>query len=325
MQKDRLVRLTKLATMLLLIFALLLAGCGAKKFSSENITMDAVAPAERKSMESGSVPPTTTTMDKDKALSFTSGNAGYGLEVYGLEKEIARKIIRHAVIEQKVKDLDEAVEKVMQLVADSRGYLQSSSIREYSERERIANYVLRIPEGSYDTVLMQLRQIGKNVNMSESGNDVSEEYYDNEARIKNLKLQEEAVQKLFDRADKMEDILAIQKELFAIRGNIESLQGRNRYLDNLTSLSTIELTIREVKPVEYLKEEDESAISRAKEGFIDTLAGLTRFVVEMFVFLVSALPVLIIFVGILAFVLWFLLKKRRNKDRNPDNSNGTNL
>lgn len=252
------------------------------------------------------------------------GSTGYGTvqDQYGpVSESIIRKIIRNARMEQKVTDLDEAMEQVMKLLGDSRGYIQSSSMREYSERERVAEYVLRIPEGSYDHVVMQIRQIGKNVNIGESGTDVTEEYYDNEARIKNLKLQEEAVQKLFDRADKMEDILAIQKELFSIRGEIEMYQGRNRYLDNLTSLATIELTIREVKPVEFLKEEDESAFSRAKEGFIETMKNISRFFVELFVFLVAASPALVLVGGVIALGLWLLFRFLRKQERPSDESN----
>lgn len=298
-------------TVLFIVFTLLVAGCGADKKSSNDAAGIEFSKSKAENGNVADSPPIS-----ELPAWNLDGSTGYGV----LDDQIVRKIIRNANIEQKVTDLDEAIEQVMKLIADSRGYLQSSSIREYSERERVADYVLRIPEGSYATILMQLRQIGKNVNIRESGSDVTEEYYDNEARIKNLKLQEEAVQKLFERADKMEDILAIQKELFSIRGDIESLQGRNRYLDNVTSLSTIELTIREVKPVEYLKEENESAFSRAKEGFIDTLGALSRYVIELFVFMISALPVLMIAI-VVAIVLWILLRKRRSKSRFHNDSN----
>ncbi len=295
-----------------LMIALLLAGCGAK---SENAVgtgsaETAVAPASPPMMHDVSnkdMVYTTSSQEAPRAsTSYSGGNSS-------IENEIVRKIIRTAYMEQKVTDLDAAIEQVMKLVTDSNGYIQSSSIREYSERERVATYVLRIPEGSYDSIVMTIRQIGKNVNFNEQGQDVTEEYYDNAARIKNLKLQEEAVQKLFDKADKMEDILAIQRELTQIRGNIESLEGRNRYLDNLSSLSTIELSIREVKPLEYLQEESDSALSRAKEGFMDTLSRVGSFFVETFVFLVSAFPVLVLMVVFLGLLLWGLY--RWNKKR----------
>lgn len=302
-----------------LMFALLLVGCGAKQFSESSAgsgEMMAVAPA--------SSPPVNANMDMASqeaprtSTSYSGGNASY-------DDAITRKIIRTAHMEQKVTDLDAAIEQVMTLVADSKGYIQSSSIREYSERERVATYTLRIPEGSYDYIVLSLRQIGKNVNINEQGHDVTEEFYDNEARIKNLKLQEEAVQKLFDKAEKMEDILAIQRELTQIRGNIESLQGRNRYLDNLSSLATIELSIREVKPVEYLQEQSDSALSRAKEGFLDSLNKLSRFFVETFVFLVSAIPVLILLVIVVGILLWALIRWNRKRTHalwnmvNPNN------
>lgn len=308
--KKRTIKKWLLALVAVLIVTSLLAGCGAKKSTQESaigmMSGSASAPSS---------PPMASTAQRDEAGYDVADNkiqtsTSSGSIVPG---DVERKIIRNATIEQKVTDLDAAMEVVNQLVADSNGFVQSSSTLVYSERERVAEYVLRIPTGSYTDVVMQLRLIGKNVRIDERGQDVTEEYYDNEARIKNLKLQEEAVQRLFDKAERMEDILAIQRELFQIRGEIEAYEGRNRYLDNLTSLSTIELYIREVKPVEYLQDHSDSALSRAKEGFMDTLRQMGNFFVETFVFVVSSLPTLILGALLLIIVVWGVIKWRKKR------------
>lgn len=292
------------------LVAIFTAGCMSQY--SENISMDSA----------GGAPEYDVALTEKLNYSYTSSarSVDYG-NISG--SEITRKIIRHATLEQKVTDLDEAIEQVMHITSDAQGYVQSSSMREYGDNERIANFTLRIPEGKYDEILMQLRMIGKNVRMDEIGQDVTEEYYDNEARIKNLKLQEEAVQKLFDKAERMEDILVIQKELFSLRADIEVLEGRNRYLDHLATLATVDLMLRAVKPVEYHNESGDSAFTRAKEGFLASIEKLTTFIVETFVFFVSSLPMLLITILIGGLLYWGLriyLKRnaRSKKPKQPD-------
>ncbi len=235
-----------------------------------------------------------------------------------------RKIIKQAEIIQKVSELDPAMQKVQQLIDRSGGFIQSSSIQQFSDSLRQADYVLRIPQESYLSIVDQLMQIGKNEIISQKGEDVTQTYYDNDARIQNLSSQEEAVRKLLDKAQKMEDILKIQQELFRIRGEIEQLQGQNRYLDNMSSLSTIQLTIQEVKPLELVKD---SSWAEAKQGFISSLEGVGDFFVQLFVILISYLPVILFIYLPIGILIWWIYRKRtktgtgwpsRKKTKNDD-------
>ena len=79
-----------------------------------------------------------------------------------------------------------------------------------------------------------------------SSEDVSDEYFDLEARIKNKQVQEQTLQKILEeRSGQLEEVLKVEVELSRVRGEIEQMQGRLRVLQNLSSLATLTLTIRE--------------------------------------------------------------------------------
>ncbi|RXT04110.1 DUF4349 domain-containing protein [Ammoniphilus sp. CFH 90114] len=277
---------------------LLLAGCGqqeAKDGSSSN----------------------QSAMDYAAKESVTAeGPAGFSEgEVANLEQTASyqRKIIKTAEMRQKVTELEPALKLVQQLIDRSGGYIQSSSIEQYRENEREAFFTLRVPQENYLSIVEQLQAIGKSVNISQKGDDVTEQFYDNEARIQNLTLQEEAVQKLLAKADKMEDIIKIQQELFRIRGEIEALQGKNRYLDHMANLSTIQLSIQEVKEAEYV---EDKPWTQARAGFVQSLGGVGEFFTQSVVLLVTYLPFLLFVYLPIGVVVWlFIRRQKRKKER----------
>ncbi|WP_209811698.1 DUF4349 domain-containing protein [Ammoniphilus resinae] len=241
-------------------------------------------------------------------------SAGYSAVQNQAEKSAAveRKIIKEAEIRQKVTELQPAMQQVQKLVDQSGGYIESSSVVELDSSTKEAHYRLRIPQEHFVSILDVLQKIGNNTFISQRGEDLTEHYYDNEARIKNLTLQEQAVQKLLEKATKMDDILKIQQELFRIRGEIETLQGKNRYIDNLSSMATIDLTIQEVTLAEM---KDKSIWNRATGGFSDSLHDVVDVTIELFVLAISILP-LLIFLLPFGLIIWWVRRKRKKKDIN---------
>lgn len=284
---------------LLLIFCLSLIGCGNKHANTQrsSVSSEAKATSDTSNVAQKSA---------DAQVGATA-NSGQVNQTSNLQ----RKIIRHATLTQKVTAFEASTQKVQQLIDQSGGFIQSSTLQENQDSLRLANYILRIPEGKYGSFLNELQKVGKTSFITQKGDDVTQEFYDNDAHIKNLKLQEEAVQRLMEKAVKMEDILKVQAELSRIRGEIETLQGKNKYLDNLSSLATIDLKIQEVKEVDFV---EDSSWLHAKEGFIDSVQGVYHLAIELIVLLITLLPY-ILFIGVpLGFVIW-RLKKRQDRDK----------
>jgi hypothetical protein len=98
-------------------------------------------------------------------------------------------------------------------------------------------------------VLDQVSKLGKVLSKQEKGEDVTEEYVDLQARIRNLKREEEAFLVVLGKARRVPDILAVEAQLSRVRGEIEQAVGRAKYLANQVALSTITVRLAEPTPV----------------------------------------------------------------------------
>jgi len=108
---------------------------------------------------------------------------------------------------------------------------------------------LRIPadNATYQATLEQLRGLAKEVVDEQSqAQDVTDQYVDLDARLRNLRASEESLLQVLAKAQRVEDILAVQRELTNVRGQIEQIQGQKQVLERKADLATITLTIREV-------------------------------------------------------------------------------
>src|SRR5581483_9930731 len=111
---------------------------------------------------------------------------------------------------------------------------------------RQATVTLRIPSANLSAALAELRAVGERVTQeNQSTQDVTADYTDVQSNIRNLQASETQILSLMDRATTVDQILALQRELTNVRGQIERLQGRQRVLENQTALATITLQISE--------------------------------------------------------------------------------
>jgi len=163
--------------------------------------------------------------------------------VAGLPQE--RMIVRTVDMELIVHDTAASLESVRALVAEVDGYVASSHSW-HEEGVLAARLTIRVPAGDLETVLEKLRALGQVESESQSSEEVTDEYVDLQARLKNLELAEQELQELLktrQETGKTEDILEVYRELTNIRGQIEQIKGRMQYLENMTALATINLTL----------------------------------------------------------------------------------
>ena len=109
------------------------------------------------------------------------------------------------------------------------------------------NLGLSVPSDRFGAALDELRGLGEEVTTDTvSGQDVTREYVDLQSRERNLLAAEESLLDLYNRADDVQDALSIQRELTAVRGQIEQVQGRIQYLKKSSDMAQISLSIRPV-------------------------------------------------------------------------------
>jgi hypothetical protein len=159
-------------------------------------------------------------------------------------------IIYNAALDVIVKDLDAATPEVEKLVAGHKGFVAKSEVKGDTGSRRTAIYTLRVPVAAFNPLKDGLLALGTPERNVVDTQDVTEEFIDVEARIKNLKEQEDKLNELLKekrKEEKLEDVIKVSDRIYQVRGDIERAQGRRNYLQNRVQLSTITVTLREIK------------------------------------------------------------------------------
>jgi len=163
------------------------------------------------------------------------------------EETLERKIIRTGYITLEVEDIVEAMDKVAEVADELGGYVVSSHKSE-GERGISGSVTIRVPADKFDEAFDRLRQLAIDVPYeSTEARDVTEEYVDLEARLHNLEATEAQYLALLEKAETVEEILKVQQALSNVRGQIEQIEGRMKYLERTSDMALIEVTLRETK------------------------------------------------------------------------------
>lgn len=248
----------------------------------------------------------------EEAPAAEEGYKGTSWEAAEVEE---RMIIRTVDMSIVVEDTDEVLRTMRTLAESYDGYIASSR-RWISNEQPHGRMTLRIPAESLDQVLDQLHDMAFKVEDENiSGEDVTQEYVDLQARLRNLEATEEELLVLLtevrESRSKAEDILAIHRELTNIRGQIESLKGRKQYLERMSALATINVTLRP-------KEAPKPVVERAEWSPLVTLNRALRAFVNIFQALVDLTIYALIFspfIVVPVLLLWLLVRwiRRRGK------------
>lgn len=162
-----------------------------------------------------------------------------------------RMVIRNAKLTLRVENIEAALARV-RVVADTYGGYVSSSHTWYEQtgsgtsKDRMAaDITIAVRADAYDRAVQDLRQAAIKVD-SEDGTsqDVTEEYVDLDSDLRNLQASQTALLKLMDKATRLEDVLTLQQQLSNVQGQIQRIEGRKRYLEHATSMSTISVSLR---------------------------------------------------------------------------------
>ena len=213
-----------------------------------------------------------------------------------------------------VEDLEEDFERVVALVEEAGVFVQSSSTWE-NERQRTSNLSVRVPVDRFANILARLEELGRVKGREISGQDVTTEYVDTEARLRNLERQEERFLEILNRANTVEEILNIERELERVRGEIEALTARLKSLDELTSLSTIDIELKQLKvSAERIATPGwQGVFAEAYQAAVSTVNSILNFVGELIILIGRILPFLP-----LAFLAWLGYRRYRKNRKEAE-------
>lgn len=159
-------------------------------------------------------------------------------------------VIRNGTASLEVDSLELAIVAVRKLAASMGGYVGNTTQTTGSNMVRSADVELKIPSERYDAAVGNLAPIGKLESQTSTAEDVGEEFFDVSARQTNAhRLEERLITLLATRTGKLDDVLAVERELARVREEIERYEGRLRYLKSHVSTSTLMVNLHEKRSV----------------------------------------------------------------------------
>ena len=164
------------------------------------------------------------------------------------------------------------------LIAENQGYVSFADVYSQSGSPRHGTWKARIPIAKFDAFRKEIARVGEVIRTSVQTKDVTADYFDLEEHIKSQKVQEEATRELLKRTtDKIENILAVRRELGNLRDEIERSEGRLRLMANLTDLTTVSIQLQEFAKFDPDRptptKEDPTFAERAGKAFREAGAG----------------------------------------------------
>jgi len=184
--------------------------------------------------------------DSSSSMQEPRMKAGGGEQGRADKEQIDRKIIFTADIRLKVADFAKAEQALQQLVQIHKGYAAQAEVLGSAGDSRRGTWKIRVPVAQFNEFREAVAKLGELLGVTSDARDVTEEYFDLQSRIKNKEAELEAFRKIFDKSTgKIEEILAVQRELSRAQGELEQMKGRERLLANLTELTTVTIHMAE--------------------------------------------------------------------------------
>jgi hypothetical protein len=224
--------------------------------------------------------------------------------------DIDRKIVKNGYMTLEVNDITEALTGVAAIAKELNGYVVSSNKSGYQD-VTYGEISIRVPSDRFDEAFDKLRKLAVNVpNESTNSQDVTEQYTDLQAQLRNLEATEAQYLEILKKADKVEDILAVQRELSNVRGQIEQVKGRIQYIERTSDMALINVTLQKVKPIGGTAWSALQTLKSAARG----LVSFGKVLADILIWLAIFSPVwIIILVLVLYFTRWRHSKARASR------------
>jgi len=297
------------SVVLFVIIVVVFAGC-QKEQTSEDVNKPLTDAGMMRSKESA---PTSTygTMDvgnkKDvnEMIDFKQQTENYN-------SQDKRMIIRSGTMNLEVDKYDDTEGKVKEIAARFNGYITNTSASLNASGKKQGTITIRVPSDKFDGLLTELSKTGKVMNQNITGQDVTAEYMDSEARLKTQReLESRLLQLLAEKTAKLTDVVEVETKLAAVRENIERTEGRMRYLKDQASYSTLAVSVYE--PSMLTTSSGGGFFYELGQGFEKGLTGFTTVLRGIITFVIAFLPIFIILFIIFYYIRKYLKKRRAVK------------
>ncbi|QDT15537.1 DUF4349 domain-containing protein [Alienimonas californiensis] len=286
---------------------LALAGCGQEEANSRNFTVSD-APASESPGSDYDHLTIQLPIEEGGEPSAPSDAAGGDARPTAAKP----KIIYTADLTVVVDDFAAAETAIPALVEKFGGYVAGSNVdRSTGDRLR-GTWTVRVPVERYEAFLSGAGGLGVVEERDETARDVTAEFVDVEARLAGRRaLETRLLELLAERPGELKDVLEIERELARVREEIETAEGRLRYLSNQTAYSTITLSVREER--DYVPPRQPGFGERIAATWDNSLAALASFGRGLTLFVVAVTPFALVIGLPLALLIWTIVRRARRR------------
>ena len=227
-----------------------------------------------------------------------------------------RKIIRNGELTIETDSPMDGLSRITAIAESLGGFVVTSEMKQnagknQSNSSQNVTVVARVPSAQFNAAIDQISNIGSRILQKKiSGQDVSEEYLDLEARLRAKKALEAQFLEIMKQAKKVSEALEVQNELSGVRTEIEQLEGRRRFLENQSAFSTITSTLQMSAPI--VTATTSGFGHSVREAFgdgVDTAAAIILGLIKIFIVLI---PVGL-FIGLPLWLIWRVVRRRLPK------------
>jgi hypothetical protein len=221
----------------------------------------------------------------------------------GMPKE--KRIIKNGALSLLVKNADDSVAKINSIAETNGGFAENSNVYEISEGVKSGSITVRVPSKNFVGTMEAIKGVAVKVeSASINSNDVTAEYVDLEAQIKNYKTEEIQYQEIMSRASKIQDVLDVASRLADVRGRIERTQGQLNYLARQVDMSTISVSLTAEPEVKVfgIVWRPLTVLKQSIKGLVSDLTGFVDWLIQ-FLF---KIPIYILRIVVAFFIVWLI-------------------
>ena len=226
------------------------------------------------------------------------------------ENVMKRMIIRNANIILQVNELAPVMDQIVQLADNSGGYVVNSNINQGANTTNgSASISIRIPAEGLNNILKQLKLLAtKVVQVSVSGEDITQQYVNLESQLENLNKSKSQLDKIMLGAKKTEDVLKVFQQLSDTQGRIDVLEGQIKYFKESVALSLINITLNINPVIENDRQKQWRLTEIFRNSYQSLINGLRNSTYVLIEFSVYYLPLIILWSGISLLIFWIMRK-----------------
>lgn len=290
--------------LLALVLALVLAGCGASKAAGG--ASDSMAASE----------PEAGYWSNNSKSDDNYDEGGYDADGTPASDPASRpvKMIYNGYMEMQTQDFDAAASGIEALVRELGGYFQQSSVSNRgSSSYRYGSYTIRIPAAQFETFFQRAGQLCHVTYTNTTADDVSESYYDTEARLETARIKLERLQQLLAKATSMEDIITIESAISETEWDIENLSGTLRHYDALVDYATVNVELSEVYQLSGQDKAVTTFGGRLGQSFVNGLRAVGSALEDFAVWLAYSWVWLAVIAAVIVVSIRLIRRKRSGK------------